>query len=180
MQVQTKTGGIKLDRKIFSAVHSEFSGDMLSEVLREINIGLTEDELRRLIKVRLRKIGVDVPLESITIGSTDLLTKLGKGKLKTDLEKKEEDCVRKDLTAIQLSTLKFIDDFIRTVGLPPTYREIALHYVVTTKTIVDRILSMERKGFLKRMPMKSRGTILTAMANEMLLEAKEKLHEHKK
>lgn len=89
MQVQTKTGGIKLDRKIFSAVHSEFSGDMLSEVLREINIGLTEDELRRLIKVRLRKIGVDVPLESITIGSTDLLMKLGKGKLKTDLEKKK-------------------------------------------------------------------------------------------
>lgn len=88
--------------------------------------------------------------------------------------------MRKDLTAIQLSTLKFIDDFIRTVGLPPTYREIALHYVVTTKTIVDRILSMERKGFLKRMPMKSRGTILTSMANEMLLEAKEKLHEHKK
>ncbi|MDO6383366.1 LexA family protein [Leptospira santarosai] len=169
-----------LDRKIFSAVHSEFSGDMLTEVLREINIGLTEDELRRLIKVRLRKIGVDVPLESITIGSTDLLRKLEKGKLETDLEKKEEDCVRKDLTAIQLSTLKFIDDFIRTVGLPPTYREIALHYVVTTKTIVDRILSMERKGFLKRMPMKSRGTILTSMANEMLLEAKEKLHEHKK
>ncbi|EMO53936.1 hypothetical protein LEP1GSC172_3309 [Leptospira noguchii] len=48
-------------------MHAEFSGDILKEILREIDPGLTKDELRRLIKIKLRKIGIDIPLESIKI-----------------------------------------------------------------------------------------------------------------
>ncbi|WP_078124023.1 hypothetical protein [Leptospira alexanderi] len=54
-------------RKRLLAVHSEFSGDVLKEILREIDPELTQDELRRLIRVKLRRIGIEIPLDSINI-----------------------------------------------------------------------------------------------------------------
>ncbi|EMF82155.1 hypothetical protein LEP1GSC188_3370 [Leptospira weilii serovar Topaz str. LT2116] len=56
-----------LDRKQLLAVHSEFSGDLLREILQEIDPGLTEMEVKRLVKIKLYKIGIEVSLEAIKI-----------------------------------------------------------------------------------------------------------------
>ncbi|TGN00348.1 hypothetical protein EHR03_13030 [Leptospira mayottensis] len=92
---------------------------------------------------------------------------------KSRITKKFADPKLNGLTELQSSTIEYIDEFIRTQQLPPTIREIALYYGVTTKTISGRLLGIERKGFLKILPRISRGIILTESARLYLAESRD-------
>lgn len=59
-------------------------------------------------------------------------------------------------TPKQLATLVFIRAYIRKHGQPPTLREIADRFNVSTVTIHERIHAMEALGILTITPHKSR------------------------
>lgn len=62
------------------------------------------------------------------------------------------------LTERQARVLKFIQDHYKKFGYPPTIREIAEHIGAKWNHGVERHLqALERKGYLKRSPVKSRG-----------------------
>jgi len=52
------------------------------------------------------------------------------------------------LTEKQKETLEFIYTFHRDHGWPPSLREIAARFGITLKTTFDRILALERKGYI--------------------------------
>ncbi len=57
----------------------------------------------------------------------------------------------KGLTKRQRMVLEFIEQYIRTSGYPPTYREIASHLgVSSTNGVNDHLAALERKGYLSR------------------------------
>ncbi|HPQ71151.1 MAG TPA: transcriptional repressor LexA [bacterium] len=57
----------------------------------------------------------------------------------------------------QRQILEFIRTHHEREGVPPTYREIALHFGVTISTIQEAIAALIHKGALERVPGKSRG-----------------------
>ena len=65
------------------------------------------------------------------------------------------------LTEIQRDTLVFIRSYTRGNGYPPTLREMAKEFEVTEAAISHRLLLIEKKGYIARMPFLSRAiTIL--------------------
>jgi repressor LexA len=67
------------------------------------------------------------------------------------------------LTDKQQKALAFIQSEIRSHGRPPTLREIGAHIAVSSTNGVRYLLeTLERKGYLQRSPMLSRGIELTA------------------
>ena len=60
------------------------------------------------------------------------------------------------LTAKQRATLQYIQDYINHFEYPPTLREIAGHFGVSWKAISDRLLMMEKKGYIQRSPYRAR------------------------
>jgi repressor LexA len=67
------------------------------------------------------------------------------------------------LTEKQRKALAFVQAEIRAHGRPPTLREIGAHIGVTSTNGVRYVLeTLERKGYLQRSPMLSRGIELTA------------------
>lgn len=71
----------------------------------------------------------------------------------------------KALTERQLRVLEFIVQALEGTGFPPTLREIGAHMKIrSTNGVNDHIRALERKGYLHRSDMKSRGICLTAKA----------------
>lgn len=65
------------------------------------------------------------------------------------------------LTERQAAILEFIDRSIRERGYAPTLREIGAHMKIkSTNGVNDHLLALERKGYLRRDCMKSRGLVL--------------------
>ena len=64
--------------------------------------------------------------------------------------------MRKELTKRQQQILDFITDYVRGSGYPPTVREIANSFDMSSKGAYDHLKAIERKGHIKRDPTKPR------------------------
>lgn len=65
------------------------------------------------------------------------------------------------LTPIQVSVLLFVQAETKR-QLPPTHREISLHFKWSFNAAANcHLLALEKKGFIKTLPRISRGIILT-------------------
>jgi repressor LexA len=64
--------------------------------------------------------------------------------------------MRTPLTARQREILEFIRQFMIRVGYPPTVREIGSHFGFVPRSVFDHLKALERKGYLRRDPAKSR------------------------
>ena len=60
------------------------------------------------------------------------------------------------LTERQYQVFVFLRLFARTHGFPPTMREIGGHFRIAPSSVLDQLRALERKGFIRREPMKSR------------------------
>ena len=72
----------------------------------------------------------------------------------------------RELTGRQKEVLRFIENFLLTRGFPPTLREIAEGIGLGIKNIASvqkHLKSLERKGYIKRIPRKTRGIELTSL-----------------
>ncbi len=63
----------------------------------------------------------------------------------------------KTLTAKQANILSRIIEFKEVDGYPPTFRELAGEFKITTKGMHDHLKAIEKKGFLETAKNKSRG-----------------------
>lgn len=67
------------------------------------------------------------------------------------------------LTERQRRVLEFITNSIRSRGYPPTLREIGVHMSIrSTNGVNDHLRALEKKGYLERHDLKSRGLRVTA------------------
>lgn len=64
--------------------------------------------------------------------------------------------MRPPLTARQREVLDFVRNFMTRVGYPPTVREIGSHFGFVPRSVFDHLKALERKGYLRRDPAKSR------------------------
>jgi repressor LexA len=72
----------------------------------------------------------------------------------------------KELTRRQAEILDFIDSVIRRRGYPPSVREIGKEFgISSTKGVVDHLTSIEKKGYIRRDRMISRGIEVTHCPN---------------
>jgi repressor LexA len=68
------------------------------------------------------------------------------------------------LTDMQRRVLQAIRDFIRRQDMPPTVREIGQHFDLKSSTVFAHLKALEKKGFIRRTPGKSRGIQLSGAA----------------
>lgn len=69
----------------------------------------------------------------------------------------------KKATDRQHQLVRFIADYVRDNGMPPTLREMATHIGASSSAgAVDHIKALAKKGYVKRVHYRSRGTTLTA------------------
>ena len=67
------------------------------------------------------------------------------------------------LTARQAQCLGFVRAFIAEEGYPPTFREIGLSMGIrSTNGVQDHLVALERKGWIRRNPGRSRGIAVLA------------------
>ncbi len=64
--------------------------------------------------------------------------------------------MRKELTKRQQQVLDFITGYIRDAGYPPTVREIAGAFDMSSKGAYDHLKAIEKKGYIRRDPAKPR------------------------
>lgn len=64
--------------------------------------------------------------------------------------------MRKKLTNRQKQVLDFITDYVRDAGYPPTVRDIAGAFKISSKGAYDHLTAIEKKGYIKRSPTKPR------------------------
>jgi repressor LexA len=64
--------------------------------------------------------------------------------------------MRPPLTVRQREILEFVRQFMTRVGYPPTVREIGAHFGFVPRSVFDHLKALERKGYLRRDPAKSR------------------------
>ena len=64
--------------------------------------------------------------------------------------------MRKELTNRQRKVLDFITNYIRDTGYPPTVREIAGEFKISSKGAYDHLVAVEKKGYIRRDPAKPR------------------------
>ena len=62
-----------------------------------------------------------------------------------------------ELTERQREILSFIQAFIKERGYPPSIREIGEHFHIYPRAVFDHLKALERKGYLKRQGLMSRG-----------------------
>jgi len=93
----------------------------------------------------------------------------------SDLEGASMPRITTDLTAKQARVLEVIVQWIDEQGYPPTFQELAEALHLTEKNARDYVLTLERKGYLRRQPNVARGITLLKqparqLSNEPLTE----------
>ncbi|RKX99716.1 repressor LexA [Candidatus Poribacteria bacterium] len=74
---------------------------------------------------------------------------------------------RRELTERQREVLDFIKEKIRENGYPPTIREIGERFGISEKGAYDHLRALERKGYIRRRPRKTRAIeVLEPMEEE--------------
>jgi len=77
--------------------------------------------------------------------------------------------MKRGITARQREVLTYVADYICANGYPPTLREIAAHFGwASCLAAGDHLRALEKKGFITRTPMISRGLALTPAGVEQL------------
>ena len=64
--------------------------------------------------------------------------------------------MRKNLTNRQQRVLDFIINYLKDMGYPPTVREIANEFKISSKGAYDHLIAIEKKGYIRRDPAKPR------------------------
>ena len=64
--------------------------------------------------------------------------------------------MRKKLTNRQQQVLDFIVNYVRDSGYPPTVREVANEFKISSKGAYDHLIAIEKKGYIRRDPAKPR------------------------
>jgi repressor LexA len=64
--------------------------------------------------------------------------------------------MRKNLTKRQQQVLDFIIGYIKETGYPPTVRDIANEFEISSKGAYDHLIAIEKKGYIRRDPAKPR------------------------
>jgi repressor LexA len=72
----------------------------------------------------------------------------------------------KDLTQRQRRVLEFLKDYTKKHGYPPTVREIGQHFTVLWAAARGHLKALERKGFIRLHPSKSRGIEIAGLRLE--------------
>ncbi len=73
--------------------------------------------------------------------------------------------MRFDLTNRQREVLEYIAKFMAKAGYSPTVREIGSHFNFAPGSVTDHLRALERKGYLRRDPAKSRTLQILAVAH---------------
>lgn len=60
------------------------------------------------------------------------------------------------LTLKQAQILTFICEFKGSNGFPPTVREVGGHFGMASSSALDHLRALEKKGYIKRFPLKPR------------------------
>ena len=72
-------------------------------------------------------------------------------------------------TARQLSVLRFLKEHADVHGYPPTLREIGAHFSISsTNGVTDHLRALERKGYVVKTDMQSRGLKITPAGVDLL------------
>ena len=72
------------------------------------------------------------------------------------------------LTTRQREVLEFVRQFMAKAGYPPTVREIGAHFGFVPRSIFDHLKALERKGYLRRDPAKSRSLQILEPASPVI------------
>ena len=64
------------------------------------------------------------------------------------------------LTEKQAIVLRFIEDHIKDVGIPPTVREIAIYFTISSKAAHDYVRVIAKKGYIRLLPNAARGIVV--------------------
>lgn len=71
------------------------------------------------------------------------------------------------MTWIQSQMLELIAAFIETRGYPPTYRDLLSESgIVSVNAVRDRLLALEKRGLITRIPRLARSITLTPLGKE--------------
>jgi repressor LexA len=73
-----------------------------------------------------------------------------------------------ELTARQREIFSFIQAFIKESGYPPSVREIGGHFSIYPRAAFDHLKALERKGYLKRRSLMSRGLEILVFEEDRL------------
>lgn len=65
-----------------------------------------------------------------------------------------------ELTCKQFKVYEFVKGHIKDKQYPPTYKEIAKEFSITVKSAHDYIKAIERKGYVKIIPIIARGMVV--------------------
>ena len=60
------------------------------------------------------------------------------------------------LTQRQREILSFVVEFSNAQGFPPSVREIGGHFKIASSSTLEHLRALERKGYIRRVPSKSR------------------------
>jgi repressor LexA len=75
------------------------------------------------------------------------------------------DAPRAPLTVVERRLWHFLIDFLAEHTFQPSVREIARHFrIPSTRTVADLLASLEKKGYIRRAPGRSRGVVIEGFA----------------
>ena len=66
---------------------------------------------------------------------------------------------KKDLTPMQKKMLEAVRDFVQFENMPPTVRELGEQFDLKPSTVFAHIQALEKKGYIRKSPGKSRGIL---------------------
>lgn len=74
------------------------------------------------------------------------------------------DAPRAPLTPVERKVWHFLIDHLATHTFQPSIREIARHFrIPSTRTVTDLLTSLQTKGYLRRVPGRSRGVVIEGL-----------------
>lgn len=82
------------------------------------------------------------------------------------------DAPREPLTPVERKVYHFLIDYLAEHTFQPSVREVARHFrIPSTKTVTDLFAALERKGYVRRVPGRSRGLFIEGFAGGALTQA---------
>lgn len=78
---------------------------------------------------------------------------------------------REPLTPVERKVYHFLIDYLAEHTFQPSVREVARHFrIPSTKTVTDLLGALERKGYIRRAPGRSRGVVIEGFAGGALTQ----------
>ena len=86
--------------------------------------------------------------------------KPGSGNLGTPRDKSRRIGGKMSLTEKQEIILRFIEDHINDIGIPPTVREIAIYFTISSKAAHEHVRAIAKKSYIRLLPGAARGIVV--------------------